>query len=102
MPKLSSLISNESGVQTAVHTEDGDGTFHITKKQDVQPTLDYTKYLREQPVDRKNEVRHVAEIPPVLAASLSRSGILHDKKRLLKWLDQPENKFFKTWEGNLS
>ena len=90
------------GVTTAVHTEDGDGTFHITKQQDVQPTLDYTKYLREQPVDRKNEVRHVAEIPPVLAASLSRSGILHDKKRLLKWLDQPENSAFKTWEGHLS
>jgi len=102
LPKLSSLISNESGVQTAVHTEDGDGTFHITKKQDVQPTLDYTKYLREQPVDRKNEVRHVAEIPPVLAAKLIRDGILGDSKRLLKWLDQPENRAFKTWEGMVS
>ncbi len=102
MPKLSSLISNESGVQTAVHTEDGDGTFHITKKQDVQPTLDYTKYLREQPIDRKNEVRHAAEIPPVIAAQLSRDGILHDKKRLLQWLDRPENKLFKTVEGRLS
>jgi len=90
------------GVTTAVHTENGDGTFHITKQQDVQPTLDYTKYLREQPVDRKNEVRHVAEIPPVLAAALSKSGILHDKKRLLKWLDKPENSAFKTWEGHLS
>ena len=96
MPKLSSLISTESGVQTAVHTEDGDGTFHVTKKQDVQPTLDYTKYLREQPIDRKNEVRHAAEIPPVIAAQLSRDGILHDKKRLLQWLDRPENKLFKT------
>ena len=102
MPKLSSLISNESGVETAVHTEDGDGTFHITKKQDVQPTLDYTKYLREQPIDRKNEVRHAAEIPPVIAAQLSRDGILHDKKRLLQWLDRPENKLFKTVEGRLS
>ena len=102
MPKLSSLISNESGVQTAVHTEDGDGTFHITKKQDVQPTLDYTKYLREQPIDRKNEVRHAAEIPPVIAAQLSRDGILHNKKRLLQWLDRPENKLFKTVEGRLS
>jgi len=102
LPKLSSLISNESGVQTAVHTEDGDGTFHITKKQDVQPTLDYTKYLREQPIDRKNEVRHAAEIPPVIAAQLSRDGILHNKKRLLQWLDRPENKLFKTVEGRLS
>ena len=81
------------------------GTFHIVKKQDVQPTLDYTKYLREQPVDRKNEVRHVAEIPPVLAAKLYRDEILGPKgstKKLLKWLDRPENKAFKTWEGHLS
>ena len=102
MPKTSSLISNESGVQTAVHTEDGDGTFHITKKQDVQPTLDYTKYLTEQPVDRKNEVRHIAEIPPVVAAKLIRDGIMGDSKAILKWLDKPENKVFKTVEGRLS
>ena len=102
MPKATTNLGTVNGVKTTVHTEDGDGKFHVTKKQDVQATLDYTKYLREQPVDRKNEVRHVAEIPPVLAASLSRSGILHDKKRLLKWLDQPENSAFKTWEGHLS
>ena len=102
MPKTSSLISNESGVQTAVHTEDGDGTFHVTKKQDVQPTLDYTKYLREQPVDRKNEVRHIAEIPPVVAAKLIRDGIMGDSKAILKWLDKPENKVVKTVEGRLS
>ena len=93
------------GVTTAVHTENGDGTFHITKQQDVQPTLDYTKYLREQPVDRKNEVRHVAEIPPVLAAKLYKDEILGPKgsaKKLLKWLDLPENRAFKTWEGHLS
>ena len=102
MPKATTILSNESGVETAVHTEDGDGTFHVTKKQDVQPTLDYTKYLREQPVDRKNEVRHVAEIPPVLAAKLIRDGILGDSKAILKWLDKPENKVFKTVEGRLT
>jgi len=91
-----------NGVETAVHTEDGDGKFHVTKKQNVQPTLDYTKYLREQPVNRKADDRHIAEIPPVLAAKLIRDGILGDSKRLLKWLDQPENKCFKTVEGRLS
>ena len=102
MPKATTLLSNELGVKTEVHTEDGDGTLHFTTTQDVQPTLDYTKYLREQPVDRKNEVRHVAEIPPVLAAELYRKGILQDEKRLLKWLDKPENKPFRTWEGRLN
>jgi hypothetical protein len=105
LPKATTILSNEFGVETAVHTEDGDGTFHITKKQDVAPTLDYAKYLREQPVDRKNEVRHVAEIPPVLAAKLYRDEILGPKgstKKLLKWLDMPENKCFKTVEARLS
>ena len=105
MPKATTLLSNELGVKTEVHTEDGDGTLHFTTTQDVQPTLDYTKYLREQPVNRKNEVRHVAEIPPVLAAKLYKDEILGPKgstKKLLKWLDRPENKPFKTWEGHLS
>tara|TARA_B100001250_G_C19804588_1_gene792673 strand:- start:504 stop:812 length:309 start_codon:yes stop_codon:yes gene_type:complete len=102
MPKATTKLDTELGVKTNVHTEDGDGTFHITKEQDVQPTLDYTKYLREQPVLRSANDRHVAEIPPVIAAKLQREGILQDSKRLLKWLDQPENKAFKTWEGHLS
>ena len=102
MPKATTNLGTVNGVKTAVHTEDGDGTFHVTKTQDIQPTLDYTKYLREQPVDRKNEVRHVAEIPPVLAAKLIRDGILGDSKAILKWLDKPENKVFKTVEGRLS
>ncbi len=105
MPKMTTPMGTVDGVTTAVHTEDGDGTFHVTATQDVQPTLDYTKYLREQPVNRKADDRHVAEIPPVLAAQLYRDGILGpngDTKALLKWLDKPENKAFKTWEGHLS
>ena len=102
MPLNTTPMGVVDGVKTDVHTEDGDGKFHITKKQDVQPTLDYTKFLREQPVNRKAEDRHVAEIPPVIAAKLAREGILQDSKALLKWLDKPENKVFKTVEGYLS
>ena len=102
MPKATTKLGIEQGVKTDVHTEDGDGTFHITKEQNVQPTLDYTKHLREQPVLRSANDRHVAEIPPVIAAKLQREGILQDSRRLLKWLDQPENKLFRTWEGHLS
>jgi hypothetical protein len=102
LPKATTNLGTVDGVETAVHTEDGTGKFHVTKKQDVQATLDYTKYLREQPVNRKSEDRHIAEIPPVLAAKLIRDGVLGDSKRLLKWLDMPENRCFKTVEGTLS
>ena len=102
MPKTTTELGTEVGVRTAVHTEDGDGTFHITKQQDIQPTLDYAKALREMPINRHDESRKVAEIPPVLAAELYRKGILQDKKRLLKWLDKQENKPFRTLEGRLN
>lgn len=102
MPKATTNLGTVDGVETAVHTEDGTGRFHVTKKQNVQPTLDYTKFLREQPVNRKAEDRHIAEIPPVLAAKLIRDGIMGDSKAILKWLDQPENKCFKTVEGRLA
>ena len=102
MPKATTNLGTVNGVETAVHTEDETGKFHVTKKQNVQPTLDYTKYLREQPVDRKAEDRHIAEIPPVLAAKLIRDGIMGDSQAILKWLDKPENKVFKTVEGRLS
>ena len=102
MPKHTTPMGTVDGVTTEVTTEDGDGTIHITKKQDVQPTLDYAKFLREQPVNRKALDRKVAEIPPILASELLRKGILQDTKRLLKWLDRPENKPFRTWEGRLS
>jgi len=105
VPKATTNLGTVNGVETAVHTEDGDGTFHITKKQDIQPTLDYTKYLREQPVNRKADDRHIAEIPPVLFAKLIRDGIMGpdgDSKAILKWLDKPENKVFKTVEGRLT
>mgnify|MGYP003151045756 FL=1 len=105
MPKMSTNLGKVDGVQTAVHTEDGDGTFHITQTQDIKPTLDYTKFCREQPVDRKAESRHIAEIPPVLAAKLFQDGLLgpnSSTKDILKWLDKPENKVFKTVEGRLT
>jgi len=105
MPKATTELGTEQGVKTTVHTENGDGTFHITKEQNIQPTLDYAKNLRDISVDRNHHSRKVAEIPPVLAAKLYRDGILGpngDTKALLKWLDQPENKPFKTWEGHLS
>ncbi len=102
MPKTTTDLGKLNGVETKVHTEDGDGTFHVTKQQDIQATLDYAKYLRETPINRHDESRKVAEIPPVIAAELSRKGILQDKRKLLKWLDKPENKPFRTWEGHLS
>ena len=102
MPKATTELGTEKGVRTAVHTEDGDGTFHITKRQNIQPTLDYAKALREAPINRHDETRKVAEIPPVIASELARKGILQDKKKLLQWLDKPENKPFRTWEGHLS
>lgn len=102
MPLNTTVIDDHAGVRTTVNTEDGDGKFHVHKKQNIQPILDHVKSQRNIPIDRTNPGRHVAEIPLVLAAKLMRDGILNDKKALAKWLDKPENKPFRVWEGRLT
>ena len=96
------IMDSHAGLTTTVNTEDGDGTYHIHKHQNVQPILDHVKDIRDIPIDRSAPQRHVAEIPLVLAAKLMRDGTMNNKKKLAKWLDQPENKPFRVWEGRLT
>lgn len=82
-------------------TEDGDGTAHLHGEQDVQPVIDHCKDFRDHVKPHEN-FRKVAEIPVVLVNQLKAEGIWGDAKAVLKWLDKPENKPFRTWEGRLS
>lgn len=44
----------------------GDGTFTISRTQDVEPILDNNKALQNIPQDKKSDFRHVASIPLVI------------------------------------
>ncbi|MBU9259096.1 hypothetical protein KTD13_01880 [Burkholderia multivorans] len=44
----------------------------------------------------------VASIPLVVLEDLKKKGILDDQTAFKKWLDDPENRFFRTRPGKLS
>jgi hypothetical protein len=100
MPRQTTVLSNSGGLTNMVTTEDGDGTAHLHSQQDVQPVIDYCKEHQERVKPHEN-FRHVAELPMVLVQKLIAEGIWGDSKALLKWLDKPENKPFRTYAGRL-
>lgn len=91
-----------SGKVTRMHFEGDD--YVIETKQDVQHIVD--KNLARQALIDENarwgEMTQVAEIPVSLWAELHRKGIANDEKALRRWLDDPDNRHFRTRYGSLS
>ena len=47
------------------------------------------------------EMRHIAEIPLVIYQKGLREGWINDKKKLKQWLNNPDNRMFRTWKGRV-
>lgn len=64
--------------------------------------IDQNNALRNQ-TSRKTPYRdglhHVARVPLVILEELMRKGIAKDKKAMKKWLNDPDNRVFRTREG---
>jgi len=69
---------------------------------DAAPTVETNKKLfnetRKWNQDGNN---HIASIPLPLYFELKRKGIVDDRKAFLKWLSDPDNRFFRTREGKI-
>jgi hypothetical protein len=80
-----------------------DGNTHVfSAHQDVAPRMDINKELRKMYRPKKwGEGRRVASIPTVVWEHLQREGIADNPKRLKKWLNDPDNKAFRTLEGRV-
>lgn len=49
----------------------------------------------------RDGMHHVARIPLVILEELQRKGIARDQKAMKKWLNDPDNRFFRTREGKV-
>ncbi|HJQ13085.1 MAG TPA: hypothetical protein VJ840_18780 [Gemmatimonadaceae bacterium] len=49
----------------------------------------------------RDGMHHVARIPLVILEELQRKGITRDQKAMKKWLNDPDNRFFRTREGKV-
>ena len=97
MAKITTLEIKSGGLVNQFATE-GDNFVYQTK-QDVRPIIEHCQVLSEQTPGK--EMRHVAEIPMVVYQKAMREGWINDKAKMKRWLNDPDNKAFRTWQGKI-
>lgn len=94
-----------SVTRTVTHNpNDWFGDFAIETVQDVEPIIDFAKDKREamDGIGLHNiEMRHAAEIPLTVFEQALREGWADDPKAWKRWANDPANKAFRVWEGQL-
>lgn len=91
------LIDAKTGSTSEFITEDDKIIYHT--KQDIQPVIEHCKALAENKPGK--DFRHVAEVPMVIYQKAMREGWVKDKAKWKKWLNDPDNKVFRTWQGKV-
>lgn len=102
-------IENTGITKTILHSDDSEGKIHIETTQDVQPVLEENKIRRNlgEFHNKKKDWYHAASIPLVVVEQLVKKGIMHphgavkDKARFKKWVNDPDNRAFRIWQGNV-
>lgn len=82
-----------------------DESFIIDTKQNVTSLIEMNKSLANMTDERagwKGDFHRVASIPLTTYMKLVQEGIAHDNERMLRWLDEPEQRLFRTRPGSLS
>jgi hypothetical protein len=89
--------------------DEPDGTVSITTHQDVEPTIeqnkkDYNNYGDKLSIGKRGDFHKVASIPFTVWEQWKKetgNAIEKDPKLLSKYLNDPDNKYFKTAPTNL-
>jgi hypothetical protein len=96
---LLDYYADDIAPKKVIYHEIEDGIIAIETRQDVTGLVDLAKNMSEIPPDR--EFRHVGFVPDYVWNDATRQGWLHDKKAWKKWLNDPDNRAFRTWKGRL-
>ena len=99
----------EKGLTEYFHYDPEHDRVTIETVQDVTGFVEQNKALLAQSSrhDSYGDVERIASIPDVVLMELSKQGILSpggailDRKRLKRWLNDPDNRLFRTREGKV-
>lgn len=90
-----------SGIKSVWHYDDTTDTAFIEKRQDVTAIVEANKTEMNQDHGRYGEWSKVASIPLSVFYDLKQKGIVDDPVAMKKWLNDSENKFFRTRPGRV-
>jgi hypothetical protein len=98
--------NSQTGVTEYFH-DMGNGEYAIETTQDLSGLVDVAKALQNDRDGRWGDLTHVAWIPPVVQIQLMQAGILGrglevlDDKRYRDWLNDRDNRYFRTRLGRI-
>ncbi len=94
------LVSSYNGLKEYIHVDHSNpGDLIIETVQDCEPIIERARQLSEETPGK--EWRHTACIPMYFIDKAAKEGWLHDKKKWHAWLNDPDNRVFRTWPGRV-
>lgn len=94
------LLSTYNGLEEYQHIDQSrPGDLIIETVQDCQPIIDHVKQMRDLPVGK--EWRLVASVPMCFFDKWAKEGSLHDRAKMHRWLNDPDNAAFRVWNGRI-
>lgn len=90
-----------TGISHVFYYDDVTDEASVTAEQDVTAVLEANKKAFNDAPERYGEWARVAQIPMVIYLDLKKKGILDDQAALKRWLNDPDNRLFRTRAGSV-
>lgn len=90
----------EQGITKYWHVTDK-GEYVVETRQDVSAIVQANKRQMNDDTGKWGDINKVASIPLSVYYDLKRRGIADDPKALRKWMNDPDNRVFRTKGGTL-
>lgn len=98
------ILSHDSMTGITKYWKDnGDGTYTIETDQDMTGIIESNKkqHNATDKHTKHGEWSKVASIPMTVYYDLKKKGIVDDPKAFQRWLNDPDNKYFRTRVGKV-
>jgi len=92
----------ETGITRWFHFDDANDQFYIQTRQETQDIVDQNmREANEAKSGWTGDWHKVASIPLTTFMELQKKGITQDQAALKKWLNDPDNAYFRTKYGTV-
>ena len=89
------------GIKRTFHWDDTTDEFLIQTEQRMDEIVEANKQAYNNAPDRWGDFTRVASVPIAVYFDLKKKGIADDDAAMKRWLEDPDNRFFRTRPGNL-
>lgn len=91
-----------TGITRWFHFDDAEDAFYIQTQQETQDIVDQNRReSNETSSGWSGDWHKVASIPLTVFMQLQKQGIIDDQAALKRWLNDPDNAYFRTKHGNV-